>query len=287
MAPALTIDNTPDFDMLEVDMSSDFNMPQAGNKPNLDPEVDPSKLTIKHRTLLISPPSVSARPEKIAEVLEAHDRDATDLHMLDRLIANAVDLPDAAYDTVLIISNEQGDPRESAQLFTANADVFVKIMKSMKPGAMMRSQDLTFGFGDEMIEGVMAGMIVEPDGDRGLQKPEWAEDEVVALKTKKPVRYLGQDENGNVINEKQYASRILLDEDGYIDEDSLMRDVPNIKPDYSGEFFRTMTMLDLMLILLTLQRANPESRSVVPARTALAASHSNSNWRRRPGRKVS
>ena len=61
MAPAVTIDNTPDFEM-----------PTTASKSG-------------RRTLLLAPPSVSAHPETLARVAEAYDRNATDIQMLDRL----------------------------------------------------------------------------------------------------------------------------------------------------------------------------------------------------------
>ena len=74
MAPAVLIDSTLDFAPAKIKL--------IGDSPPL-------------RSLLLSPPSLSSHPEKLDNVVAAHDRNATDIQMLDRLSLSLVSLPEA------------------------------------------------------------------------------------------------------------------------------------------------------------------------------------------------
>lgn len=149
MAPAVTIDNTPDLDM-------DFNPPTK----------------TQTRTLLLAPPSVSAHPEALTHIAEAYDRSATDIQMLDRLAMGLVALPSATYDVVLLLTDVDGSRRESSLLLTR--EVMERIVPSMKVGGRLKSQDGSFGSvaGAEQSEGILAGL-VRRDAE-GMVKPDAA-----------------------------------------------------------------------------------------------------------------
>ena len=141
MAPALTLDNTSDFSP-QSKLSTNFPVP---------------------RSLLLSPPSLSSHPEKLEHVLAAHDRNATDIQMLDRLSLSLVSLPDATYDVILILADVDNTRTESKKLL--GRDVLSLIVRSMKPGGRLRSQDGTYAIVDaeERREAIFAGLIVEGD----------------------------------------------------------------------------------------------------------------------------
>lgn len=104
------------------------------------------------RTLLLSPPSVSAHPETLEAVLEAHDRDATDIQMLDRLSLGLVALPPTTYDRVLVLSDPQQAPT------TIDRTSMSKIVTSLKPGGRLERQHGAFG---EQTEAILAGLVAD------------------------------------------------------------------------------------------------------------------------------
>lgn len=140
MAPAIAIDPTSNF------------TPVRGKA------VDASPL---ERTLLLSPPSLSSHPKKLDNVLAAHDRNATDIQMLDRLALSLVTLPESTYDVILILTDVNNTREESKKLLSAN--LLSRIVKSLKPGGKIGSQDGTFATGDveERREAIFAGLMIE------------------------------------------------------------------------------------------------------------------------------
>ena len=156
MAPAITIDNT-----------SDFEMPEAPAKPG-------------QRTLLLAPPSVSAHPEALSRVAEAYDRNATDIQMLDRLAMGLVALPDATYDVVLLLTDVDGSRRDSSRLI--DRGLMGRIVPAMKSGGTLRSQDGSFGStpGAEQTEAILAGLV--KGDDDGMIKPDSAANQTVSLR---------------------------------------------------------------------------------------------------------
>ena len=113
------------------------------------------------RTLLLSPPSLSSHPEKLNSVLAAHDRNATDIQMLDRLSLSLVSLPQATYDIVLVLLDADNSRTESKKLLSE--DLLLRIVRSLKPGGRFSSQDGRFGIddADERREALFAGLMLE------------------------------------------------------------------------------------------------------------------------------
>lgn len=157
MAPAVTIDNTPDFDM-------DFS--------------PPVKSSTSQRTLLLAPPSVASHPDALSRVAEAYDRNATDIQMLDRLALGLVALPAATYDIVLILTDVDRTRQESSRLL--NREVMERVVRSLKAGGKLKSQDGDFGgrSGAEQTEAILAGLVI---GDGGMVKPATAANQTVKL----------------------------------------------------------------------------------------------------------
>jgi hypothetical protein len=158
MAPGVTIDSS--------DMDFNPSYPAAA-APKLS------------RTLLIAPPSVAGSPESLDSIFEAHDRNATDIQMLDRLALGLVSLPAATYDVILLLSDVDGTRTESTKLMDRN--VFAKLVESLKAGGRFKSQDGTFASapGAEQTEAVLAGLV--NDGGEGMVKPAEAAVQTVKL----------------------------------------------------------------------------------------------------------
>lgn len=142
MTPAVTIDDTSDF--------TPFQKTTAGGSSSL-------------RSLLLSPPSLSSHPDKLDKVLAAHNRNATDIQMLDRLSLSLVSLPEATYDIILILADADNTQTESRRLL--NREVLSRIVRSLKPGGRLRGQDGGFAADgtEERREAIFAGMLVEGD----------------------------------------------------------------------------------------------------------------------------
>ena len=125
----------------------------------------PSKTEVfaSPRTLLLSPPSLSSHPERLDNVVAAHDRNATDIQMLDRLSLSLVSLPQATYDIILILLDADDSRTESKRLL--NGDLLARIVRSLKPGGKVATQDGSFGRddADERKEAVLAGLMLEGD----------------------------------------------------------------------------------------------------------------------------
>ena len=156
MAPAVTLDNSSDFD---YSTTTKATMP---------------------RTLLLSPPSLSSHPERLEDVRAAHDRDATDIQMLDRLSMNLVSLPEETYDIILILMDADNTRRESQALLSSQ--LLSTLVKSLKPNGRLQSQDGSFAAtetSDERREAIFAGLIVQ---DGQMVKPDYASTASVPLR---------------------------------------------------------------------------------------------------------
>lgn len=153
MAPAVIIDNTPDFG------TDDFQAPLKSASDANTP-----------RTLLLAPPSVASHPDALSRVAEAYDRNATDIQMLDRLAMGLVALPPTIYDAVLILTDVDQTRQESSRLL--NREVMERIVQSLKPGGRLKSQDGAFGRfpGAEQTEAILSGLVKSEDD--GMIKPE-------------------------------------------------------------------------------------------------------------------
>ena len=131
------------------------------------------------RTLLLSPPSLSSHPEKLDKVLAAHDRNATDIQMLDRLSLSLVSLPEATYEIILILTDADETRTQSRQLLSK--DLLRIIAKALKPGGKLRSQDGKFATDDEQErrEAIFAGLVME---GQDMVKPSYTSTESVPLR---------------------------------------------------------------------------------------------------------
>ena len=158
MAPALTIDNTSDFVPIPAKAAGTASAP---------------------RTLLLSPPSLSSHPEKLDHVRAAHDRNTTDIQMLDRLSLSLVSLPEATYDLILILLDADESRSESKTLLSG--DLLSRVIRSLKPGGKINSQDGKYATddADERREAVLAGLISEGND---MIKPNHGATESVPLR---------------------------------------------------------------------------------------------------------
>ncbi|KAI0015158.1 Fe-S cluster assembly protein dre2 [Xylariomycetidae sp. FL0641] len=139
-----------------LDNTSDFASPATDSVPNGAPSA---------RTLLLAPPSIASHEEKLRAVLAAHDRSVTDLQMLDRLSAGLVNLPEATYDLILVLTDADGTRSESTLLL--NRDVFTKIVSSLKVGGKIQAQNNTLAQGcdtPDAREALLSGLLPTPDG---------------------------------------------------------------------------------------------------------------------------
>ncbi|MCJ1243474.1 electron carrier [Trapelia coarctata] len=139
-----------------------------------------SKDATHPRTLLLSPPSLSSHPEKLNQVVEAHDRHATDIQMLDRLALSLVQLPPSTYSTIIILTDADNTRTESRNLLTREVTAY--LVTSLKPGGVIRSQDGTFACETEKAErqeAILAGLIVSKDG---VKKPDYDTTAAVPLR---------------------------------------------------------------------------------------------------------
>lgn len=146
------------------------------------------------RTLLLSPPSLSAHPELLDNIFLAHDRAHSDIQMLDRLALNLVSLPPSTYDLILILTDADGTRTESQRLLSRATLVLLSL--SLQPGGHLKSQDGLFAAkeGPERNEVILAGLLIEKDGS--IKKPETAANMSVPLRLGKRK---GQDQNGTGI----------------------------------------------------------------------------------------
>ncbi|RDA94080.1 hypothetical protein CP533_5311 [Ophiocordyceps camponoti-saundersi (nom. inval.)] len=113
------------------------------------------------RTLLLAPPSLAARQDKLRDVFDTLDRATCDLQMLDRLSAGLVSLPAAMYDLVLVLTDRDGARRPEA-LQLLGRDVYALLVPSLKPGGRLRFQHGALQPGDEK-EAILAGLVETGD----------------------------------------------------------------------------------------------------------------------------
>jgi hypothetical protein len=152
---------------MAIDTTSDFAMPSKSTPQS-------------QRTLLLSPPSLSSHPEKLNNVIQAHNRNATDMQMLDRLSLGLVSLPESTYDLILVLADADGTRKESQNLLSR--DVLALLVKTLKPAGRLRSQDGHLGSnaGQERNEAILAGLVYE-DGT-GFCKPDYGAQVSIPLK---------------------------------------------------------------------------------------------------------
>lgn len=172
MSPSIvTIDTTPDLD---------FPMATAAHHSPAGGRASASK-----RTLLLAPPSIAARAERISALFATFDADTTDLQMLDRLAGGLVTLPPATYDLVLVLTDPDGSRRSEALQFLGSRAVFALLVPALKPGGRLASEDGSLGGNKnhagsaDAREAVLAGLLPGPDG---FVKPKVEEEEAVPLR---------------------------------------------------------------------------------------------------------
>ena len=246
MAPSVTLDNTSDFSAVPLKHNGQFSPP---------------------RTLLLSPPSLSSRPEKLDTVFAAHDRSATDIQMLDRLSLSLVSLPEATYEIILILTDADETRMESRKLLSK--DLLGLIAKALKPGGKLRSQDGKFATEDEQErrEAIFAGLVVE---GQDIVRPNYASTESIPVRLGKKkkeggaaavtsaigtgavsLNLNGKRKNGPPESKKpagvgfidlsddfgtpeiDASDDELIDEDTLLDEEDMKRDVVQRKPHIS------------------------------------------------------
>ena len=150
--------------------------------PTSDVATPPSaqaKSSVTTRSLLLAPPSISSHPEALNKIFEAHDRNATDIQMLDRLAMGLVALPTETYDLVLLLTDVDGKRTESGRLL--DRSIMSRITAALKAGGRLRSQDGSFAStqGAEQTEAILAGLV--KDGGEGMVKPAAAAEQTVKL----------------------------------------------------------------------------------------------------------
>ncbi|EMR64539.1 putative anamorsin family protein [Eutypa lata UCREL1] len=100
--------------------------------------------------------------------------------MLDRLSAGLVNLPDATYDLILVLTDADGTRAESTLLL--NRDVFTKIVPSLKIGGKIQAQDGSLTYATQTPdarEALLAGL---SPGSDGFTKPDDGAGDAVPLK---------------------------------------------------------------------------------------------------------
>ena len=179
----------------------------------------------KQRTLLLAPPSIATKEDKLEDVFKTYDRHTTDLQMLDRLSAGLVFLPSSAYDSILVLTDTDGElPSNPLQLL--NRNVYTALVPSMKAGAKLRLQG---GFFDkaEAREAVLAGLI-ERNGV--FEKPQDEATVAIPLKlgAKRASPQNGTDAktNGHKLDNGLDSDDELIDDNTLLDEEDRKRPQP-------------------------------------------------------------
>ena len=177
------------------------------------------------RTLLLAPPSLATKEDKLEDVFKSYDRHTTDLQMLDRLSAGLVILPSNAYDFILVLTDTD-DALLSNPLQLLNRNVYTAIVPSMKAGARLRLQFGSFNAA-EAREAVLSGLI-EKDG--AFQKAH--DDDTVAIPLNLGAKNKTSAQNGTNGNTNKMVHTLdnsldsddeLIDENTLLDEEDLKR----------------------------------------------------------------
>ncbi|KAK3377853.1 cytokine-induced anti-apoptosis inhibitor 1, Fe-S biogenesis-domain-containing protein [Podospora didyma] len=169
---------------ISIDFRDDFDpAPSSSSFSN-----GPSSSQSQSRTLLLAPPSIASREERISSLFSTFSRSTTDLQMLDRLAAGLVTLPAARYDLVLVLTDSDGSRHAEATAFLSGRDVWAHLVPAIKAGGKLRSEDRSLGKNSNTVgaeaaaaarEAVLAGLVSAADG---FTKPDYAEEEVVPLR---------------------------------------------------------------------------------------------------------
>ncbi|GIK02648.1 electron carrier [Aspergillus viridinutans] len=130
------------------------------------------------QTLLLSPPSLSSQPGKLNETLQSYNRNEIDLQMLDRLAFGLASLPDSTYSSIVILAG--GDNSFSESLKIINRQTFNQIIKSLRRGGYIYSQDAVSGVAFDHNEAILAGLMHVGNGK--YVKPDIREMQAVPLR---------------------------------------------------------------------------------------------------------
>lgn len=198
------------------------------------------------RVLLLSPPSLSSNPDKLAELINQYDKNARDLQMLDRLAAGLVSLPESTYSLVLLLTGIDGTNVEGERL--VGRDTLQQISRALQSGGVMKYQDGSPTAINESTrtEAILCGLTVNDKGE--LLKPAF-EEQSVSLpfsfnKSRKPKKDANSNKNGqqpavlqnNIVILDNNTNDVfntpygdddeeLIDEDELIDADELERPI--------------------------------------------------------------
>lgn len=183
------------------------------------------------RTLLLAPPSVAAHEDKLRAVFTSFDRAATDLQMLDRVSAGLATLPSAAYDAVLVLT----DDHDSAAVL--GRKVFAALVPAMKVGARLEMQNGRPLGKDDAREAILAGLVGEGARFEKVEEEEIVVPLKLGLKKKSasvaapPVAAVPN--NGVVtmsLDDLDDDDDDIIDEDTLMTEDDLKRPIQQRKP---------------------------------------------------------
>ncbi|KAM4067119.1 cytokine-induced anti-apoptosis inhibitor 1, Fe-S biogenesis domain-containing protein [Hirsutella rhossiliensis] len=180
-------------------------------------DFSPAPMPTAGRNLLLAPPSVAAREDKLRDLFADLDRAYTDLQMLDRLSAGLVALPPATYDLVLVLTDTDGARRAEA-LQLLGRHVYAQLVPSMRVGAKLRFQDGPLGSGDAK-EAILAGLV---DADGAFEKRD-DEDAAVPLRLGNKKKKQDAPPSGVPSAPKlDFANLDADDDDDLIDENDLL-----------------------------------------------------------------
>lgn len=170
------------------------------------------------RTLLLAPPSLAAHTDNLTAVVSQYDRSVTDLHMIDRISAGLVSLPEAKYDAILVLADAAGSLDEAVALLSRA--VFGAVAEALKPeGTLTAQSGLSLAATPLAKEAILAGLVSK---GAGFEKPDYGASEgVVSLKLG------GKKKKPPVVTAPAPAGVGFdfgddLDDDDLIDEDTLM-----------------------------------------------------------------
>lgn len=222
------------------------------------------------RTLLLAPPSLAAHADNLTAVVSQYDRSVTDLHMIDRISAGLVSLPEAKYDAILVLADAAGSVDEAVALLTRS--VFGTVAEALKPeGTLSAQSGLNLGATALAKEAILAGLVGKGSG---FEKPDYGASEgVVSLKlgSKKKKAPAPAPAPAGV----GFDFGDDLDDDDIIDEETLMTEEDLKRPiNIRTSHHPCHIIQDLLANMHFLQppSASPSPASAArPARTARAA----------------
>jgi hypothetical protein len=162
------------------------------------------------RTLLLTPPSISAEEEIIRNLFATFGRSNTDLQMLDRINNGLVTLSRETYDLVVVLKST----RYSSQQL--DKKIFTVVVPAMKIGGRLVAQGGSHLCEAEICEAILAGLVQKDDSFERMQ-PLPAVPLCFGIKKVLPVNDIDWNSLGD-------------DEDDLIDENTLLSEQDLMKP---------------------------------------------------------